>query len=379
MSVSTALPFAPAAKTPLGRHRLLSPKASIRVSPLCLGGMSFGTAWKDYMGECDQATTEKILDFFYENGGNFVDTSCNYQFGQSEQWIGEWMKKRGLRDEMVIATKFTTNVRSGEGDKKIISNFQGNGPKSLRLAVESSLKNLQTDYIDLLYVHWWDYSSSIPELMQALNHLVASGKVLTLGISDSPAWVVSKANEYARNHGLAQFCVYQGRWSASRRDFEREIIPMCQNEGMGLIPWGALGGGTFKTEEQRQKASKEGRQVQARELDIQVSKALEVVAQRKKTLITSVAQAYVTSKVPYVFPLVGCRTVEHLKGNIDALSIRLSDEDIKEIEAASPFEVGFPHDFLFRNGLPQTVQDVVLLGMGGSFDYVPDAKSITRE
>lgn len=102
------------------------------------------------MGECNQDATEKILDFFYENGGNFVDTSCNYQFGQSEQWIGEWMKKRGVRDEMVIATKFTTNVRSGEGDKMIISNFQGNGPKSLRLAVESSLKNLQTDYIDLV-------------------------------------------------------------------------------------------------------------------------------------------------------------------------------------------------------------------------------------
>src|SRR5688572_11958199 len=113
-----------------------------------------------------------------------------------------------------------------------------------------------------LYVHWWDFSVSIPELMQSLNHLVVSGKVLALGISDTPAWVVTKANEYARNHGLRQFSVYQGRWNASIRDLEREIIPMCREEGMGIVPWGVLGGGAFKTEEQRQKATSGGRKVE---------------------------------------------------------------------------------------------------------------------
>ena len=102
------------------------------------------------------------------------------------------------------------------------------------VSVNASLKKLQTDYIDLLYVHWWDFSSSIPELMQSLNNLVVQGKVLYLGISDTPAWVVSKANQYARDHGFRQFCVYQGQWSAALRDFEREIIPMCRDEGVSL-------------------------------------------------------------------------------------------------------------------------------------------------
>lgn len=102
------------------------------------------------MGSCDRETTESILDHFYNNGGNFIDTSVNYQFGESEEYIGEWIKKRGVRDEMVIATKFTTNAHSGEGDKKILSNFQGNGPKSLHVAVKKSLERLQTDYIDLV-------------------------------------------------------------------------------------------------------------------------------------------------------------------------------------------------------------------------------------
>jgi aryl-alcohol dehydrogenase-like predicted oxidoreductase len=128
------------------------------------------------MGVCDQKTTEEILDFFYESGGNFIDTANNYQKEESEMWIGEWMKKRGNRDQMVIATKFTTCFRAGHGDKEILINTTGNGAKSLHISLEASLKKLQTSYIDLLYVHWWDFTCSIPELMQSLNHLVASGK-----------------------------------------------------------------------------------------------------------------------------------------------------------------------------------------------------------
>ncbi|KAH7325593.1 NADP-dependent oxidoreductase domain-containing protein [Stachybotrys elegans] len=381
MSISVALPLAPPAKSPLARYRLLSPTASIRVSPLCLGGMSFGDAWKDLMGSCDQATTESILDYYYSQGGNFIDTSCNYQRQQSERWIGEWMKKRGVRDEMVIATKFTINFHAGLGHQEIIANFQGNGPKSLRLAVNGSLAKLQTDYIDILYVHWFDFSSSIPALMQSLNHLIASGKVLTLGISDAPAWVVAKCNEYARNNGLQQFSIYQGRWNASRRDFEREIIPMCRAEGMGILPWGVLGSGAFKTEAQRQKETenREGRDVSPRDQDIAVSKVLEEIGRRKGTSLTAIAQAYVAAKVPYVVPIIGCRKVEHLKGSIEALTIHLTDDEIEEIEATTPFDPGFPNDFMYGPKIPKTVQDVWILRMGGEFDYVPETKSLTRD
>lgn len=229
-------------------------------------------------------------------------------------------------------------------------------------------------------MHWWDFSASIPELMQSLNHLVASGKVLFLGISDTPAWVVSKANEYARCHGLRQFSVYQGRWSAATRDFEREIIPMCRAEGMALAPWGSLGGGKFKTEAERQSANKEGRALQASEADILVSRALEGVARRKNTLVTSVALAYVTSKAPYVFPIVGGRTVKHLKGNIEALKIKLSDEDIRDIEGAIPFDIGFPTNFLYgSNVIPETPGDLWALSMGGTLDHVPEPKPLSKE
>ncbi|KAH9892295.1 Aldo/keto reductase [Xylariomycetidae sp. FL2044] len=379
MSIATVLPPAPPAKSPLGRYRLLSPTASVRVSPLCLGGMNFGDAWASYMGECDQETTEGILDFFHDNGGNFIDTSGNYQFQESETWIGEWMKKRGVREEMVVATKYTTNFMAGQGLDKILVNYSGNGSKSLHASVEASLRKLQTSYIDLLYVHWWDFSVSIPELMQSLNHLVASGKVLFLGISDTPAWVVAKANEYARSHGLRQFSVYQGRWSAAQRDFERDIIPMCRAEGMALAPWGSLGGGKFKTEAQRQGAAKEGRAVQASEQEVAVSKVLEAIAKRKNTLVTSIAQAYVTAKVPYVFPIVGGRNVDHLKANIEALTLKLSDDDIKEIEAAAPFDAGFPTNFLYRGSSIEVPGDIGLLAMGGTLDHVPEPKPLSRE
>ncbi|KAI6376179.1 hypothetical protein MCOR25_002814 [Pyricularia grisea] len=286
------------------------------------------------------------------------------------------MKKRGVRDQMVIATKYTTNYRSGPaGNGSIMANYTGNSTKSLRSSVDASLKKLQTDYIDLLYVHWWDYSTSIPELMQSLNQLVTAGKVLYLGISDTPAWVVSKANEYARNHGLRQFSVYQGKWSAAARDFERDIIPMVKDEGMALAPWGALGAGNFKTEEQRQ--STEGRRFRpATEADIKISQVLETIAKRKGTIITSVALAYVMHKSPYVFPIVGGRTVDHLKQNIEALALELSSDEISEIEGAVPFDLGFPHNMLWGEKTPENRQEVWLVNMGGQFDYVPDPKPI---
>ncbi|KAH8805048.1 NADP-dependent oxidoreductase domain-containing protein [Xylogone sp. PMI_703] len=360
----------PTPKSVLGYYRMLSPSAAVRVSPLCLGGMSFGDNWKDLLGECDQQTSEEILDHFYENGGNFIDTANNYQKGQSEQWIGEWMKKRGVRDQMVIATKYTTPYRATYGGSEIIVNTGGNGAKSLHLSLENSLKNLQTTYIDLLYIHWWDFKTSIPELMHSLNKVVLAGKVLYLGVSDTPAWIVSKANEYARCHGLCPFSVYQGQWSAAHRDFERDIIPMCVAEGMGIAPWGALGGGAFKTEAQLNAG--EGRSNRERsESVVQVSKALEKIANRKGTAITSVALSYVMHKTPYVFPIVGCRKLEHLKGNIEALSVTLSNEEIKEIEGAAPFDIGFPLRMLGQNN-----DGSWLNAIGGYVDYVELPKPI---
>ena len=316
-----------------------------------------------------------MLDYFFETGGNWIDTASNYQAEQSEQWIGEWLTSRGVRDQMVIATKYTTAFQAYKGfGGQQHSTTVGNGSKSMRLSVEASLKKLQTSYIDILYIHWWDYTSTIEEVMLSLNDLVTSGKVLYLGISDTPAWIVSKANQYARDHGLRPFVVYQGRWSAADRDMERDIIPMCQAEGMGIAPWGSLGGGNFKSEEQRQKDA--GRKMNPpSEKQKALSAALERVGKRKNTEITSIALAYVMHKAPYVFPIVGGRKIEHLKGNIEALGIELTEEDIEEIEATVDFDAGFPMNFLSRRkGGPRGPEDIWLSQMAGHFDYVDHVK-----
>ncbi|KAI4178604.1 MAG: hypothetical protein L6R41_008315, partial [Letrouitia leprolyta] len=346
----SVFPPAPKPKSILGYHRILSPTAGVRVSPLCLGAMNFGEAWSQYLGKCDKQTAFSMLDFFYDNGGNFIDTSNNYQDEESETWIGEWMAEHKNRDQMVVATKFTTGyVPGSKGGIK--ANFQGNHAKSLKVSLDASLRKLQTDYIDLLYVHWWDFSTSIPELMQSLHHAVAAGKVIYLGISDTPAWVVSKANQYARDHGLTQFSVYQGKWSAADRDFERDILPMCEDEGMALAPWGALGSGNFKTDVELERTKGEGRKMgEQSEQYRAVSAVLDKIAKAKGVGITGIALRYVMHKSPYVFPIVGGRKVEHLKGNIEALKVELTDEEVDEIDSAVPFQVGFPMNMLFEMG-----------------------------
>lgn len=182
----------------------------------------------------------------------------------------------------------------------------------------------------------------------------------------------SKANEYARNHGLRQFCIYQGRWSAACRDLERDVIPMCKAEGMAIAPWGSLGGGRFKSDEAR--GSNDGRQLEATEDDIKISKTLQMIANRKDTVITSIALAYVMHKSPYVFPVIGGRKVEHLRANIEALTIELTEEDVAEIDGALPFDLGFPHNFLWGRQVPKSPQDIWLLSTAGNFDYVENPR-----
>ena len=214
--------------------------------------------------------------------------------------------------------------------------------------------------------------------MQSLNHLIALRKVLYLGISDAPAWVVVKCNDYARQHGLRQFSVYQGKWSAAERDFERDIIPMALDEGMSLAPWGALGGGYFKPKDQWHKdGGRNFPQVRAKEAE-GVSAVLEKVAKRKGTAITSVALAYVMHKSVYVFPICGGRKVEHLKGNVEALGLVLNGEDIGEIEKGYEFDVGFPHNLLSGDASKgvRGPEDVAVSVRRGHLDHVKGPQPI---
>ncbi|KAF7593568.1 hypothetical protein BBP40_011188 [Aspergillus hancockii] len=329
--------------------------------------MNFGTTWNDFMGECSKEQSFALLDAFYQQGGNFLDTANNYQQEESEIWLGEWMKKRGNRDQMVIATKYTTGFRTSHRDTEPIqSNFVGNSLKSMRISVKSSLKKLQTDYIDLLYVHWWDFTTSVEEVMHGLNALI-----------------VVKANEYARANGLRPFSVYQGKWNAGFRDLEREIIPMCRDQGMAIAPWAPLGQGKFKSAEAREGDAEAGsaRASSLSENDIKVSEALESVANRKKSTLHAIAIAYVMHKTPNVFPIIGQRKVEHLNANIEALSVTLSEEDLAEIDNAAPFDIGFPMNFIFRDGYStnSTAADVLLTRVSAQIDVPPNPSPLVEQ
>lgn len=347
---------APDPPTELGRYRVLSSTAGIRVSPLQLGAMSIGSSWSSALGTMDKESSFKLLDAFVETGGNFIDTANNYQNEESETWIGEWMASRQNRDQLVLATKYTGDYRGycpGLNGKTV--NQAGNSRRSLHMSLRDSLRKLQTDYVDILYVHWWDYTTSIEEVMDSLHTLVLSGKVLYLGISNTPAWVVASANTYARLQGRTPFAIYQGRWNVLHRDFEREILPMARQFGMALAPWDAIGGGKFqsaKALEARKDRGENGLRnmmgsAKQTEDEVRMSEALaKVAAEHGIESVTAIALAYVLSKAPNVFPLVGGRRIEYLQDNIQALSIRLTDEQVRFLESVKPLDVGYPYNML---------------------------------
>ncbi|KAJ5756904.1 aryl-alcohol dehydrogenase aad14 [Penicillium nucicola] len=374
---------APEPDTELGRYRVLSSTAGIRVSPLQIGTMSIGNAWEESMGSMTKKDSFRLLDAFFEAGGNFIDTANNYQDEQSETWIGEWMIQRKNRDQLVIATKFTTDYRSYKLGKGKAPNHCGNHRRSLNMSVRDSLKKLQTDWIDILYVHWWDQTTSIEEVMDSLHMLVEKGKVLYLGISDTPAWIVTAANLYAHRQGKTPFSIYQGRWNVMLRDFERDIIPMARHFGMALAPWDVMGGGKFKTKEEIKQRKARGEALRSilspeqSEEEETMSAALEKVANEHgiKSL-TAVALAYVMAKAPNVFPLVGGRKVEHLHDNILSLKIRLTAEQISYLESQKPFDVGFPSNFIGPD--PNVIGKAsFLLAANASYSFVRSSRSIT--
>lgn len=339
--------------TKLGIYRVLSSRAGVRVSPLALGAMSVGDKWEAYgMGSMNKESSFKLLDAYYDMGGNFIDTANTYQDETSEEFIGEWAEQRGIRDQLIIATKYSTNYKRGDDAVAQKVNYVGNNTKSMHISVEASLKKLRTSYIDILYLHWWDYETSIPEVMDSLHNLVAAQKVLYLGVSDTPAWIVSQANQYAMDHGKTPFIVYQGKWSILDRSFERDIIPMAKSFGMALSPWGVLGQGKLRTdaeEQRRRDTGEKGRTMrdpnwERTEVEITASRALEKVAGEVGvgSNVAAVAIAYVMHKAPYVFPIIGGRKVEHLKANVEALDIALSKEQIDYLDSAVPFDPGFP-------------------------------------
>ncbi|KAL0564242.1 putative aryl-alcohol dehydrogenase aad14 [Marasmius crinis-equi] len=368
---------APLPPTKLGVYRVLSPRAGVHVSPLCLGAMSVGDKWHSWLGSSNKESSFKLLDAQDES---------------SEEFIGEWAEKRGIRDQLFIATKYTALYKKTDPSVVQKVNYVGNNVKNMHISVKASLKKLRTDYIDLLYVHWWDYDTSVEEIMDGLHNLVAQGKVLYLGISDTPAWIVTQANQYAKYNGKTPFTVYQGEWNVLKRSFERDIIPMARSFDMALAPFSVLADGRLRTdaEEQRRKESGDGRKVERTPEEAAMGSALEKVAEEVGAksitsgkfaninhgvptstdtyiLVDLVAIAYVMQKTTHVFPIIGGRKVEQLEQNLEALDITLTSEHIRFLESQVPFDFGFPvsvfvssylHTLLSKNAY----KDILLSG-----------------
>ena len=209
-------------------------RSGLRVSPLCLGTMTFGTEWG---WGAEEDASRAILRGYCESGGNFIDTADCYTNGTSEEMLGKFLKQDGLRDRMVLATKFSFNMRPGD------PNAGGNGRKSIVQALEASLRRLQTDYIDLYWLHAWDMLTPVEEVIATMTDLVGAGKIRYYGFSDTPAWYVARAQTLAEQQGKHRMVALQLEYSLIERNIEREHIPTAQELGIAVCPWSPLASG----------------------------------------------------------------------------------------------------------------------------------------
>jgi aryl-alcohol dehydrogenase-like predicted oxidoreductase len=284
------------------------------------------------------AECRRMLDAYADAGGNVVDTAINYRGGASEEILGELLE--GRRDRFVLATKYTVS-RDGTDP-----NAAGNHRKNLVGSLETSLRRLRTDYLDIYWVHMWDRHTPIEETMRALDDVVRAGKVLYIGISDAPAWVVSRAQTLAQWRGWTPFAGLQVPYSLVQRDIERELLPMAEAYGMTIAAWSPLGGGLLSGKYSRPGA--EGRLAAGSisEHDLAVATAVQEVADELGVTPSQVAIAWVRAQSPAVHPIVGARTVEQLQDNLAALDCVLPDELSRRLAGATGYTAGFPTDFI---------------------------------
>jgi len=294
--------------------------------------MTFGDKWKGFMGQTPDEDILKIITEYKQMGGNFLDTANVYQAGQSEEKIAWAIKKAGInRDEFVIATKYS-NKESGSDP-----NLRGNNKKSLLHAVNKSLERLNTNYIDLLYVHFWDFTMETDELMRALDDVVRSGKVLHIGISDAPAFEVATANTMSKFHGWSQFCCYQGKYSLVCREVENEVIPMCEKFNMGFIPWAVLGQGKLTGTRKKNEDTKKDvtRRVDMNDLDYKIQDEVIKISEELNVTPSQVAINWMMKKSQIHSCLVGPRTYDQFIDNMKSLEFDLSKDQMKTLDKIS--------------------------------------------
>ena len=326
---------------PLGR-------TGVMVSELCLGTMTFGN-------EADEKTSGAILDRFLDAGGNFVDTANVYNDGVSEEILGSWLRSRN-RDSLVIATKAYGDMGSGPNDG-------GGSRKHVLAAVEASLRRLGTDYIDLYQMHVFDDATPLEETLSTLDTLVRSGKVRYVGASNYTAWQLQKAVDLARANGLQPYACLQPLYNLLDRDAELELVPVCLNEGLGIIPWSPLRAGWLSGKYHRgmtgppegsrvaraaPEAGTESWAAYDNERTWQTIDALHAVAADTGRSPAKVALRWLLQRPGVTAPIVGARSMEHLDDNLGATGWALTDEQMDTLTSASPLPEVYPTHLLTR-------------------------------
>src|SRR6202046_182954 len=320
------------------KHRLLG-NSGLRVSEASLGTMTFGDEWG---WGSPKAESQKVYEAYREAGGNFIDTANFYTNGTSERFLGEFMQ--GHRDSVVLATKYSNAVPGND------PNAAGNQRKSMMQALEASLKRLQTDYIDLYWVHIWDGITPVEEVMRGLDDIVRQGKVLYVGVSDAPAWWIAQANTLAELRGWTQFIGLQIEYSLVERTVERELIPMSKPLNLGVLAWshfatGVLSGkydGEGKADGGRM--SNEGMKefLPEEQHATRIISAVKAVSEQVGRSMAQVALAWLRHQTVPVIPIMGARKVSQLQDNLASLDLELSAEQLKSLDGASRIEVGSP-------------------------------------
>lgn len=323
-------------------------KTGLNVSELCLGTMTFGR-------EADEATSHGILDRFAAAGGNFIDTANVYGRGTSEMVVGNWLKRQP-RENFVIATK--VRFRMGDGPNEI-----GLGRKHIRAAVVASLTRLQTDYLDLYQTHCWDPITPLEETLSALNDLVHEGLVRYIGASNHSGYQLQKAIETSRRNGWEPYTCLQPQFSLLCRSTEWELLPLCREEGLGVIPWSPLRGGWLSGKYHRGMAEppigtrvgdqEDGTSWKANYSDYTfgVLDALQAVATEVGRSQSQVALRWVLQQPGVTAPIIGARTAAQLDDNLGATEFALSAEQVAQLDAASKPALPYPYDFITNAGV----------------------------
>ncbi|HXM26817.1 MAG TPA: aldo/keto reductase [Chthoniobacterales bacterium] len=354
------------------RYKLLG-NSGLRVSELALGTMTFGQENED--GVADKSTSRKLFHAFIEAGGNFIDTANDYTGGTSETHLGEFIASTGERDRFIVATKYTANMRSDD------PNGGGNSRKSMVQSVEASLKRLQTDYIDLLWVHMWDSVTPIEEVMRGLDALIRSGKVLYIGVSDHPAWVVSQANTLAELKNWTPFIALQIEYSLIQRTPERELLPMAQGFGLTITPWSVLGAGLLtrkfnkKNFEPREREAEFERLAERRNekkygpRELGIADAVAELAEVSGRSSAQVALNWVRQKG--TIPIIGTSKISQIEDSLAALGWTLTEKEMQLLDEVSNIELGFPHDFFQSRNVKKAF-------WGSTFDQVDRVRPIAH-